>query len=109
MNVSTLNLRRWLAHAVLGLLLLVGQHYATRHWLSHAIEATHAKTQGAPADINCDVCAGLAAFGAALPVSALALALLAPMGQIGLAARDLSAPATAVLTGYLSRAPPFSG
>lgn len=109
MDVSTLNLRRLLAHAVLGLLLLFGQQYASRHWLSHAIEATHAKTQGAPADISCNVCDSLAAFGAALPTAALALSVVSESGQTGLPTWDISAPATAIATGYLSRAPPAMG
>ena len=109
MNASTLKLRSLLAHAVLGLLLLFGQQQAIRHWSSHAVKATPAKTQAAPAEIHCDACDRLAAFGAALPALALALPMLPLRDQAGLPTGDISAPATAAATGYLSRAPPVLG
>ena len=109
MNAWTLNLRSLLAHAVLGLLLLFGQQQAIRHWSSHAVKATPATTQGAPAEIHCDACDGLAAFGAALPAPAFALPAVPLREQTGLPTSDISAPATAAATGYLSRAPPVLG
>ena len=109
MKASTLNLRRLFAHAVLGVLLLFGQSHATRHWLSHAIEATHAKAQGIPAETHCNACDGLVAFGASLPAPAAAPPLTLESAQAGPPTRNLSAPATAIATGYRSRAPPAIG
>ncbi|MDQ2779495.1 MAG: hypothetical protein M3Y32_08060, partial [Pseudomonadota bacterium] len=73
MNASKLKPRRLLAVAVLGLLLLFGQQHATRHWLSHAIDATHAKAPGSVPQPHCDACDGLAAFGAAMPAPLVVL------------------------------------
>lgn len=114
MDASTPNLRKLLAHAVLGLLLLLGQHYATRHCLSHAIEAiqakaTQAKATGTPAQTHCDECDGLVAFGAALPALAGTLSLVTDFGNVQVFAPSPSAPVIAALSGYWSRAPPPVG
>ena len=109
MNASTLNLRRLLAHAVLGLMLLFGQQLSTRHWLSHAIEATHAKAGGTPAQTRCDECDGLVSFGAALPTLDGALSLVTDLDHVQSIATRPSAPDIATRTGYLSRAPPALG
>lgn len=109
MKASTLNPRRLLAHAVLAMLLLLGQHTATRHWLSHAIEATQAKVSGIPAQTHCDDCDGLVAFGAALPTLALALPLVTDLDNVERVAASPSAPDIARPTGYLLRAPPMVG
>lgn len=109
MNASTPNLRRLLAHAVLGLLLLLGQHYATRHCLSHAIDAIQAKATGTPVQTHCDECDGLVAFGTALPTLAGELSLVTDFDNVQVFAPSPSAPAIAVLSGYLSRAPPSLG
>lgn len=109
MNVSILDLRRLLAHAVLAVLLLCGQQYATRHWLSHAIEATQAKATGTPVQAHCDECDSLVAFGAALPTLACALPLVTDLDNVQVIAASPSAPDIATPTGYLSRAPPTLG
>ena len=106
MNDSTLNLRRMLAHVVLGLLLLFGQQNATQHWLSHAIEEIHAKAHGSPPPAHCDVCDGLAAFGAAIPGSAFAHLLAFQAELTALPTPAAIEPARAFATGYQSRAPP---
>ena len=109
MTASTLNLRSLLACAVLGLALLLGQQQAARHGLAHAVKATPAQTQAAPAENHCEACDGLAAFGAALPAPATAPAVLPLRDRSTRSTWDKSAPATAVTTGYLSRAPPGRG
>lgn len=109
MDASTLNLRKLLAHVVLGLLLVFGQQLSTRHWLSHAIEATHVKVSGTPAQTHCDECDGLVSFGAALPTLAGVLSLATDLDHVQSIATSPSAPDIATRKGYLSRAPPALG
>jgi len=109
MDCPRLTLRRLLAHAVLGLLLVFGQQYAARHWLSHAIEAAQSNAKGAPAGSHCSECDGLVAFGAAL-TSPPAPAAPVLEFDAGIApAPESVAPVAATTTGYLSRAPPLFG
>ena len=109
MNVSIPELRRLLAHAVLAVLLLAGQQHATRHWLSHTIEATQAKATGTPVHTHCDECDGLVAFGAALPTPICAFPPVTDFDNAQVFAASPSAPDTATPIGYLSRAPPTLG
>ncbi len=106
MNSSMPILRKLLAHAVLGMLLLFGQQQAVRHALSHATEAVQGKAQGAPAELHCNLCDGLAAFGAALPAPDAALPIAPQPARASALAAGRLAPVTGVATGYLSRAPP---
>lgn len=100
------SLKNLLARGALALLLLFAQQQAALHWLSHAVEATHAKaSSSAPAE-HCDECVALSAFGAAatsaptpLPVSSAQHALAAP---------PIVATAPVPLRlGFRSRAPPI--
>ena len=98
--------RRLLAHLALGLLLLGAQQHGMGHWLSHAIDATHAKAPGSPSHPHCADCDGLIALAAALPGGSVATPLLPAIGESVPAAplrslRDALAPAA-----YRSRAPP---
>lgn len=101
-----LNLRRLLAHIALGLLLLFAQQHATRHWLSHAVEATHAKIQGAPEGEHCVDCDALTAFGAALPTPQGAPPIAVEFEQVRLQTMQPVLLLAAALAAYLSRAPP---
>jgi imidazolonepropionase-like amidohydrolase len=94
---------------VLGLLLALGQHLSTRHWLSHAMEAAQAKATGTPVQAHCHECDGMAAFGAALPTVSAALPLATDREKNQLFAVSPAAPAVAATLGYLSRAPPLLG
>ena len=109
MNASRLNVRRLLAHATLGLILLFVQQHALGHWLSHAVEAVQAKTKGAPTDVQCLECDGLAAFDGTLPTGTVAFPALPRPRQVQLALPEPPRPAAAGAAGYLSRAPPFQG
>ena len=54
------------ARSLLALAFVFAQHTAALHWLSHAIEATHAKAGGnATLAEHCDECLGLGALGSA--------------------------------------------
>ena len=109
MNGSSLNLRRLLAHAVLGVLLVFGQQHAVRHWLSHAVEATQAKGKGAPSDSHCSECDGLVAFGSAISAPAAPVAPVAEFGIEFSPKVETVAPVAAAVAGYQSRAPPVLG
>ncbi|HEY4081620.1 MAG TPA: hypothetical protein VGM81_13080 [Burkholderiaceae bacterium] len=101
-----MNLRRWLAHVVLGLLLLFSQQHAAQHWLAHAIEATHAK--GAPSQSHCDECDALSAFTGAMPAPAHALPVVLVTRYVATAAVELPAPEVPFVSAYRSRAPPIA-
>lgn len=102
----SLNVRRLLAHLALGLLLLFAQHHATRHWLSHAVEATHAKEQGGPAGEHCIDCDALVAFGAALPTPQAVVPIPIEFEPIRLPTLHPALLLAAASVAYLSRAPP---
>ncbi|MES3012182.1 MAG: hypothetical protein V4750_00425 [Pseudomonadota bacterium] len=97
------------ARALLALAFLFAQQTASLHWLSHAIDATHAKSGAgsAPAE-HCDECLTLSALDAAaashagsLPIAAAQHPLRAPTG---------AAPSpTALRLAFRSRAPPILG
>jgi hypothetical protein len=106
MRASTTLLNSLLARAVLAVVLLFAQQTAALHWLSHAIEATHAKveTGTAPAD-HCDECLALGALGSATPSTPITIPL-------GTAQHSLAAQPSDILTiallrlAFRSRAPP---
>ena len=109
MKNDALNLRRLLAHVALGLLLLFSQQHAVQHWLSHAVEATSAKNQSAPAAEHCEDCDGLVAFGAALPAPPPTFTFLDGFEHVQPVFR-LTQPVLATTpVAYLSRAPPTLG
>lgn len=105
MRSSTLLLKNVTARALLALAFLFGQQAAAQHWLSHAVEATRAKTgKAAPTD-HCDQCLAMAGLGAGapsqgpvLPLPTLRHALLATYAAV-------DAPASTRLA-FRSRAPP---
>jgi len=106
---AALNLRRLLVHAALGLLLLFSQQHATQHWLSHAVEASHAKNQSAPAAEHCEACDGLVAFAAALPAPPPEFAVLDGFEHAQPLVRLTPLLLATPLVAYLSRAPPALG
>jgi hypothetical protein len=98
------------ARGVLALVFLLAQHTATLHWLSHAIEATHATVSkvSAPAADHCDECLALSALGAAATSGGVTL----PSGAAHHALASAPAPApspTALRLAFQSRAPPILG
>ena len=105
----TPNLRRVLAHAVLGLLLVFGQAHATLHWLSHAIEATQAKGKGAPVDTHCSECDGLVAFAATMSAPPAPVPAVPDFGVDFSPRVVVAMPVAATATVYQSRAPPLPG
>lgn len=106
MNAELPNLRKLLALAVLCMMMLFGQQQTLRHALMHVVEVEQTAIPGEPTKPHCDTCDSLAAFGASLP-AADAAPWIGPHGvPYGALVRGRSAPATAVATGYLSRAPP---
>ena len=92
---------------VLALAFLFAQQTASLHWLSHAIDATHAKVgKVAPLADHCDECLTLSALGAGatshsaeLPAPAVQHALLAGAEPV--------APSAALRLAFNSRAPPI--
>jgi hypothetical protein len=107
MRLPTPLISRLAARGVLALLLLFAQQHAVLHWLSHSIEATHAKAAGSPAaNDHCDDCLGMTALGAGATSSA---PLLVPScAQHSLAAVVALASAPPLLRlGFRSRAPPI--
>ena len=107
MRASPPLLKKLLARGLLALALLFAQQTAALHWLSHAVEATHAKAARgtAPAD-HCDECLALSALGAAATSSTLALP--AGFAQHAMVALPAVLPAPAALRlAFHSRAPPI--
>ena len=106
MRTATPSLNTLLSRGVLALLLLFAQQHAVLHWLSHSIEATHAKAGTPTGADHCDECLGLAAMGAGATSSAPLLPLAAARHAI--AAHLLLAQAPQLLRlGFHSRAPPI--
>jgi len=103
---SSSPLKTLLGRGLLALALLFGQQQAALHWLSHAIEATHAKaSQSTPAE-HCDECLALAGLGAGAPSATPALP--ASFAQHALVALRPAGPAPVELRlGFHSRAPPI--
>lgn len=109
MRSSAPLLKNILARGLLALAFLFAQQTATLHWLSHAIDATHAKAgKGAPTPDHCDECLTLSALGAGLASSGSA-ELPAPAAQHALlaSATPVASPAALQLA-FHSRAPPVS-
>ncbi len=91
---------------VLALAFLFAQQTAPLHWLSHAIDATHAKAgKGAPAADHCDECLTLSALGAGATSHSAELPALATQHAL-LAAAAPVAPSAALRLAFHSRAPP---
>jgi hypothetical protein len=99
-------LRRVLARSVLALLLLFAQQHAVLHWLSHSIEATHAKAPSPTGADHCDECLALGALVAGATSSAPMLPLMSARHSLAAAVALASAPAPLRL-GFRSRAPPI--
>lgn len=97
--------QRLLMHALMALLLLFMQQQATLHWLSHAVDATHASVKHPLPAAGCDECVGMAAFGAAAPVTSLVLPAV-PATHERAQAAQLASIATALRLAFRSRAPP---
>jgi hypothetical protein len=100
------SLKTLLGRGLLALALLFGQQHAALHWLSHAVEATHAKAGSPASDEHCDECLALAGLGAAAAGTAPAL----PASFAQHALYSLPAVASAPIAPRLafhSRAPPI--
>jgi hypothetical protein len=106
MRSSTPLFKNILACAFLALAFLFAQQTASLHWLSHAIDGTHATAgKGAPAPDHCDECLALSALGAGatsssaeLPTPAVQLALFTSATPV--------ASKAALRLAFRSRAPP---
>ncbi|MEP7100468.1 MAG: hypothetical protein ABI781_08160 [Burkholderiales bacterium] len=99
-------LKNMLARAFLALAFLFAQQTASLHWLSHAIDATHAKAgKGAPAADHCDECLTLSALGAGAPSSSAALPTGSAQHALFASATPVASPA-ALRLAFRSRAPP---
>ena len=106
MLAASSSLKRLLGRGLLALALLFAQQQAALHWLSHAIDATHAKaSNSAPAE-HCDDCltlgvlaAGAASTSPVLPVSFAQHALTTTPPA-------MASPA-ALRLAFRSRAPPI--
>ena len=100
-------LKNLLARGLLALALLFAQQTAALHWLSHAVDATHAKAShgsATPAD-HCDECLALSALGAA--AASAGITLPARLAQHARVALPPLAPSPAALRlGFHARAPP---
>ena len=100
-------LKNILARGLLALALLFAQQTAALHWLSHAVESTHAKAGiGSAAGEHCDDCLALSALGAAATSADNALAAAAARHALP-APTPAVPPAAALRLAYRSRAPPI--
>ena len=106
--------RRQIAQALLGVLLLWSQALAIQHGLSHAVDSAEraalACAAGAPhqpASQHCVECDGLIAFDAMLAAGPLALSWPAVFAVAPHVASLSAAPRAAELRSYRSRAPPI--
>ncbi len=98
--------KRLLARGLLALLLLFAQQAASLHWLSHAIDATHAKaSQGQAPSEHCDECLALGALGAAAPASPFVVPAAAGADPWRAAPHEAT-PSTPLRLAFRSRAPP---
>lgn len=90
----------------LALAFLFAQQTASLHWLSHAIDATHAKAgKSVPAPDHCDECLTLSALGAG--ATSHSAGLPAPTAQHALLASTAAVASPAALQlAFRSRAPP---
>ena len=109
MNAKPKNLRRLLASLMLGVLLILGQQHAARHWLEDAVKAARAEGKSAPAKIHCAECDGLVALGAGMPAPAVAMMMLPLPTRATPLAALLPGRTAAAIPAYSSRAPPIAG
>ena len=95
------------ARVLLALTFLFAQQTASLHWLSHAIEATHAKAgAGSVPQEPCDECQALGALDATAPVAGITLPIVS--ARHALAASPVATPSpTALRLAFRSRAPPI--
>jgi len=99
-------LKNILARGLLALAFLFAQQTASLHWLSHAIDATHAKVgKSAPAPDHCDECLTLSALGAGATSNGAELPAPAAQHALLAAVTPVASPA-ALRLAFRSRAPP---
>ncbi len=99
-------LKNILARGLLALAFLFAQQTAPLHWLSHAIDATHANAgKHLPAPDHCDECLTLSALGAGATSSGAALPAPAAQHALLASAAPVASPAALQLA-FHSRAPP---
>lgn len=99
-------LKNILARSLLALAFLFAQQTATLHWLSHAIDATHAKAgKAAPAPDHCDECLTLSALGAGATSSSGELPAATAQHALLASPTPVASPA-ALRLAFRSRAPP---
>jgi hypothetical protein len=95
-----------LVRIALALAFLFAQQTASLHWLSHAIDATHAKAgSGTPAPDHCDECLTLGALGAGATSRGAELPAPAAQHALPASASSVASPA-ALRLAFRSRAPP---
>ncbi len=105
MRATSSPLKTLLGRSLLALALLLGQQHAALHWLSHAVEATHAKA-GTPAPSeHCDECLAVAGLGAAATSTSPELPA-APAAHVESARAADARAALAPRLAFRSRAPP---
>ena len=106
MRSSTPQLKNILAHAVLALAFLFAQQTASLHWLSHSIDATHAKagTGSIPSE-HCDECLTLSALDATAASGSFSLSVVTAQPALTASPVATAAP-TLLRLAFRSRAPP---
>jgi hypothetical protein len=97
-----------IARTLLAVVFLLAQQTASLHWLSHAIDATHAKASATTTLLpdHCDECLTLGALGAAAPSQRAALPVGFALHAL-LAARAAAPSPAALQLAFRSRAPPI--
>jgi hypothetical protein len=106
MRSSRLSLKHLAARGLLALAFLFAQQTAALHWLSHAVEATQAKSgKSAPPAHHCDECLVLGALGAAATSAGATVPIATAQHALLGGAPQAAAPAPLRLA-FRSRAPP---
>ena len=99
-------LKKLLARCALALLLVFAQQQASLHWLSHAIDATHAKAGSAALADHCDDCLAFAGLAAGA-TSAQAAPPVAPARHAAIRVPAVAIAPCPLRLGFDSRAPPI--
>ena len=101
-------LKKLFACGLLALALLISQRQAELHWLSHAIDAAHAKTGSAltPSEY-CGVCLAMDALGAGACAGPARAPAPCVSRHEAISRPFASPPSTALRLAFHSRAPPI--
>jgi len=106
MQSTRSSLKRLLSRGLLALALLFAQQQAALHWLSHAIDATHAKASHSAPSEHCDECLTLGALGAGATSSSPTLPISFAQHALTTTTAAVDSPA-ALRLAFRSRAPPI--